>query len=120
MSVHTRIDQPITMRRDLLECAIDCAEVLRSIENVKRIHNERELVKKKLKVVMDKLRIVNSRFSKELPALPREKKEAVDVEEPKPKVQEVKAPRPKVPRGLSEEEKINRDLDSIRKKIEAL
>lgn len=121
MSVHTRIDQPITVRKDLLECAIDCAEILRSGENVKRIHSETEDVQKKLKVVMDKLRVLNSRFHKELPQLPREKKVEIKEEmefapiksEPRPKRQ------PK-PRTISPEERANRELEALRHKIESL
>ena len=121
MSVHTRIDQPITVRKDLLECAIDCAEILRSGENVKRIHAETEVIKKKLKVVMDKLRVLNYRFHKELPQLPKEKKVEIREEkefapiriDPKPKKQ------PK-PRSMSPEERANRELEALRHKIESL
>lgn len=121
MSVHTRIDQPITMRKDLLECAIDCAEILRSIENVKRIHDERESEKKKLKVVMDKLRVLNSRFHKDLPQLPKEKK--VEIKEETEFAPVKSEPRPKrqpKPRVTSPEERANRELEALRHKIESL
>ena len=120
MSVHTRIDQPITIRKDLLECAIDCAEILRSVENVKRIHNERELEKKKLKVVMEKLRVLNSRFNKDLPQLPKEKapkQEVVELEPERPEPKPKKQPKPK---AVSMEDKINKELEAIRSKIESL
>ena len=120
MSIHTRIDQPITVRKDLLECAIDCAEVLRSVENVKKIHSEKELVKKKLGVVMDKIRALDSRLRKDLPVLPREKKTTVSVEEPVVKVTAVKAaPKPRV-KHTSEEDRTNKELETLRKKIESL
>lgn len=120
MSVHTRIDQPITIRKDLLECAIDCAEILRSIENVKKIHNERELEKKKLKVVMDKLRVLNSRFHKDLPQLPREKPVKEEVIELEPIRHEPKPKRQPKPRSMSPEERANRELEALRHKIESL
>ncbi len=120
MSVHTRIDQPITVRKDLLECAIDCAEVLRSGENVKRIHAEREILKKKLKVVMEKIRVLNSRFYKELPHLPKEKpakEEVVELEPVKPEPRPKRQPKP---RSMSPEERANRELEALRHKIESL
>ena len=121
MSVHTRIDQPITIRKDLLECAIDCAEILRSGENVKRIHSEREIVKKKLNVVIDKIRVLNSRFHKELPQLPKEKKVEVKEEmEYAPVRPEPKLKRQSKPRSMSPEERANRELEALRHKIESL
>ncbi len=118
MSIHTRIDQPITMRKDLLECAIDCAEILRSVENVKKIHDEREIVKKKLKIVTGKLSILNSRLYRDLPRLQRERAVA---EEPEiPKFKPAPQPRPKKPRAISQEDRANKELEDLRRKIESL
>src|SRR5574341_1515112 len=116
MSIHTRIDEPITMRKDLLECAIDCAEILRSVENVKKIHDEREIVKKQLKIVMGKLGVLNSRLYRDLPTVQRERPVADTSEIPK--IKPVK-PRPKKPRIISHEDQANRELEDLRRKIES-
>ncbi len=116
MSIHTRIDQPITMRKDLLECAIDCAEILRSVENVKKIHEEREIVKKKLKVVMAKMSILNSRLYRDLPRVQRER---VLEEQKMPEIKPVQ-PRPKKPKIISHEDRANKELEDLRRKIESL
>lgn len=118
MSIHTRIDQPITMRKDLLECAIDCAEILRSVENVKKIHDERELVKKKLKIVMGKMSVLNSRLYRDLPRVQREK--AIAEEQKIPEFKPAPQPRPKKPRIISHEDKANKELEALRRKIESL
>lgn len=117
MSIHTRIDQPITMRKDLLECAIDCAEILRSIENVKKIHEERELVKKKLKIVMGKMSVLNSRLYRDLPRVQRER----PAEEQKiPEFKPAPQPKPRKPRAISHEDRANKELEDLRRKIESL
>ena len=124
MSIHTKIEQPISIRKDLLESAIDGVEILKTIENVKRIHHEKVIVQKKLKTVMDKIKVLDTRLFKCLPKVKRERKPKVTIEEaPVRKVRKaakrtkkVAAPKRVVPR----ESKISKELDALRSKIEGL
>lgn len=124
MSIHTKIEQPISIRKDLLEGAIDSVEVLKTIENFRKIQHEKDIIRRKLKIVLDKLKVLDKRLLKNMPGLPRERKPRREFEEPIPrkakktlKKSKKATQKPKVNRF---ENKMSSELDALRHKIEDL
>lgn len=118
MSIHTRIEQPISIRKDLLEGAIDGVEILKTIENVKKIHYEKEILRKKLKIVLDKLKILDNRLAKNIPRLPSEKKKVEPEEVMEKPIKEKFRPKKEV--KMPHQNRMSSELDILRRKIESL
>ena len=70
--IHTRIDNPLELRKKILESAIDSTEVMRSAENILRFDEDSRMFRKELKEFMLKLTKETDTLLRVLPPVPKE------------------------------------------------
>lgn len=114
--IHVRIDEPIKLRRILLESAIEAAESLKIYERFKAIRREKKRQEKELKAIIKELKIANEVLIKNLPLTDYGSKPKRIVT-PK-EIKEIKEPIK--PRVVKHKSKLEMDLDSIREKLSKL
>jgi len=119
---YTQIQEPLTIRRSVLEAALYSAEILKSYENLKKIHAEKDAYKKKLKTIIANIKILNSRITEELPELPQEERpQPVKKPEPiKPLKVEIKIPIKKKLMQPVAKSGLDLELEDIKSKLENL
>ncbi len=66
-SEYVRIEQPIFLRRKLLETAVESTEILRFFENYKSIRNKKVSQIKKLRTITRKIKREIFKLNKEMP-----------------------------------------------------
>jgi len=146
MSVHARLDKPLSLRKDILECALRSADALQSVEHLQEYAREKKELKTQLKKQMGELKKMINAFDKDLPTVPKEsnmvaKRDEIrslmlqetmqemggaikPVQQVKEELEKLKKRHPKVPkkkvRRVSEREKMRRELETIRGRIEKL
>jgi len=112
--LHIRIDEPVELRKGILESAIDVAESLKLYEGVKAIKRNKNLYKKALKTRVKELRTAVERLEKNLPK--------VSTDEPKQK--QAVGPKESEPtkriRLVGPKSKLETDLEEIRAKLNKL
>lgn len=119
--VHTKLDEPLNFRKEVLNTALSTAEVLKSLECLDKIEEEKISVRERLQKSLKELGSGIDKFKKSIPPLPREfikKQETV-----RKRSLQIKgsAKKPFVSE-MSEEEKTQaeRDIDEIRKRLAKL
>ena len=83
-SEYIKVDQPLFLRRKLLETAVDSTEILRFFENYKLIKEKKVFQINKLKTLMIKIKREIIKLNKELP---ESKKENIPKNKPNKKKQ---------------------------------
>ncbi len=89
--IHTRIDKPLALRKELLEAAIDSTDILKSYEKFKQFEADRRGLKVEMKTLLGELQTTTLQFEQLLPAIPAEflQEEKKLVPAPTMKVQQV-------------------------------
>ncbi len=115
MSIHTRIDNPLEIRRNILESALEVAETIKAFDRIKQIEDSELNIREQfLNNVKDFSNRV-SELNKELPSLPaefRRDKKIKGVEKESEARVEIE--------DISPGENIERDIFEIRKKMQEL
>ena len=106
---YVKVDQPSHLRKNILETAIESAELLKKWESYQKIKEEKAEIFKKLVVVMNKIEKETNSLKKHLP-----KSEDIKVKE-----------RKKEKVSIKEEEKehkfgLDREIDDIHSKLRKL
>src|SRR3989344_68070 len=70
--IHTMIERPVEIRRALLEAAIKSTEVLKTYESLQDVRDQKEEVKKQVRLNLIRLRRLIVGVKKSLPALPKD------------------------------------------------
>lgn len=123
--IHTRIDKPLELRRDLLEAAIDSTEILKSYQKMKQFEEVRKGLRIEAKTLFKELGTATFSFEKMMPELPADFIEKNFDKESKPKVVELSDDLPLrrkeyVPEVLRTEDRLDNEINEIRKKIASL
>lgn len=108
--LHVRIDEPIKIRRNILESAIEAAEALKIYERFKAIRKEKVRQEKELKGIIKELAVAMDNLEKSLPSAPHEEKPKMYSIKPEVKEKPIK------PR-LEQKTKLEIDLDEIKEKL---
>lgn len=119
---YTQIQEPLNVRRSVLEAALYSAEILKSYENLKKIHAEKDAYKRKLKTIINNIKILNNRITEELPELPQEEK-PTPFKKPapiKPPKIEIKIPIKKKEIQPAVKSQLDLELADIKSKLEEL
>ncbi|MBI2105509.1 hypothetical protein HYT56_01575 [Candidatus Woesearchaeota archaeon] len=123
--LHARIQNPLLVRKTLLESAISIAEVLKSMRILKKISSEKNKRKTELKKLFDEIRILRTKLEEhELPPLSEikdekiskkvQKKELISEEIRKQKQQE------KMLSKELEKSSLDFEIDQLKEKIRGL
>ena len=119
--IHTLIEDPMQLRKQILESALDSTEALKCTDSLKGLDNDMIIFRKQLKMMVKTLKMSIAKFQQSLPDLPPEFKEIK-----RPEQNQVAAQLPErqvIARPelfISEREKFEQDLETIRDKIKAL
>ena len=107
-SEYVRVEQPLFLRRKLLETAIESTEVLRFFESYKTIREEKVSKIKKLRTLMRRIKREISNLDKEMP----ESKIGEQQEKP----EKVKS----LPKKTKKVNSLDEELDKIKQKLSDL
>lgn len=107
--IHTKIDSPLELRKQILESAIDADDMMKNCNSIKQMVDDKDLFFNQIKELLKNLRSEVERFHDSLPPLPQEFKE-----EPKKKVEQKSN---KYSSYMNEREKLEKGLDDIRKRM---
>ena len=123
--LHAQIKNPLLVRKTLLESAISTAEILRSMNVLRKIKSEENRKKAELKRLFEEVRILRTKLEeKELPPLGEVKHEKIRKNVPKKVLigEEVRKQRNQERLLGKEAEKSGLDLeiDNLREKIRNL
>lgn len=112
--MHTVINEPVEVRKDLLSCAIDCVEVLKDMDHLDEIFKEKLVLKKKILTVVRNINKDINSFKRGLPEIVLPKVKAVkEIEERFEEVREVKEEEIHIDRLSSELEEIKNKLNKL-------
>ncbi|HLC37591.1 MAG TPA: hypothetical protein VJJ53_02320 [Candidatus Nanoarchaeia archaeon] len=118
--VHVQIEDPIYVRKQILNTAINAAEILKHYEVIKEIKHRKKQYQEKLKEVFNEIQELRNKLEGDLPKV----KEEV---EHKPKHVPLMTPLPKEKiRGKIQKQReahkssVDRDIESIRRKLDLL
>ena len=146
MSVHARIEKPLGLRSDVLECAVISTDAIQCGSNLKEFSKQKKKLRTQMKRALSDLSKYVRALEKDLPKLPKidklhAKKEDMrmlmhkervedlggdvkDVDQVKKEIAKIKGSKPKILRkkavALEERERLRRELDSIRGRISKL
>ena len=70
--IHTRVDRPIEIRRDILEAAVDISEILKSYDKIKSLNESKRIFVAQLQAAFKGVAKELGLFVKGLPGLPQE------------------------------------------------
>ena len=123
--LHAQIKNPLLVRKTLLESAISTAEVLRSMQILRKIKSEENKRKMELKRLFEEVKILRTKLEEhELPPLSEVKHEKINKKVPKKIIikEEMKKQRYQEKMIGREEEKsgIDLEIDQLREKIRNL
>ena len=71
-NIHTRIDKPVEIRRDILEAAVDVTEVLKSYDKIQALNDEKKIFVGQLRASFKSLAKDMAEFGKGMPPVPDE------------------------------------------------
>ena len=106
---YVQIDQPVVIRRNILETAVESANSLKFFEDYKEIKSKKVSQIKKIRTLLRKINREMLAFEKLLPEVKEEK-----IEEPKGKLDGAKEEKTKKTEGLDAE------IDKIKSKLSSL
>ncbi len=115
--IHTMIERPVEIRRALLEGAIKSTEVLKSYELVQEIREQKEEVKKEIRLNLIRLKRLLLGVKKSLPVLPKD----LDMPHPvKPiEIKKIESQQPEKG-AMSSKQKIDREIKALQERIQRL
>ena len=119
--IHTLIEDPMQLRKQILESALDSTEALKCTDSLKGLDNDMIIFRKQLKMMVKTLKMSIAKFQQSLPDLPPEFKEIKRPEQNQVAAQlpeRTMITRPEL--FIPEREKFEQDLETIRDKIKAL
>ncbi len=119
--IHTLIEDPMQLRKQILESALDSTEALKCTDSLKGLDNDMIIFRKQLKVMVKTLKMSIAKFQQSLPDLPPEFKEIKRPEQNQTVAQlpeRTMIARPEL--FISERDRFEQDLETIRDKIKAL
>lgn len=108
MTIHARLDNPLELRRDILECAVISTDAVRCGENIRELEREKKKLNTQLKKNLNELKKMISNTEKDLPKLPKEENMRARKEDMRMIMQE----------DISEELGEVKPFEEIRKNIE--
>lgn len=146
MSVHARIQEPLGLRSEILECAVISTDAIQSGDNLKEFSRQKKKLRTQMKRSLSDLSKHLRSFEKDLPKLPKSDKlhakredmrmlmnrervedlggEIKDVSEIRKELALIKDKKPKILRkkavALEERERLRRELEGIRGRISKL
>jgi len=146
MSVHAKIDEPLELRKEIMECAVISTDAINSEDNLKELNKQKKKLKTQLKNNLADLKKSIKQFEKLLPAIPQEEKmrakreelrilmqnemaeemggQIKPVNQIKRELDKIKGRDPKILKkkaaNLSEREDLRRNLDDIRGRLSKL
>ena len=113
--MHTVINEPVEVRKDLLNCAIDCVEVLKDMAHLESIFKEKLMFKKKILASVRNINKDINNFKRGLPEIVLPKSKVVKVVEEKfEEVREFKEEDLHIDRLSKELEDIKNKLDKLK------
>ena len=120
--IHTRIDKPLELRRDLLEAAIDSTEILKSYQKLKQLDEDRKGLKIEAKTLLKELSGTTLNFEKLLPGLPED---FLKVEEENSPIvldisKDINFGREFKSKGMAPQNRLDKEIEEIRRKIASL
>ncbi|MBI2507395.1 hypothetical protein HYV89_00390 [Candidatus Woesearchaeota archaeon] len=123
--LHAQIKNPLLVRKTLLESAISTAEILRSMQVLRKIKAEENRKKAELKGLFEEVRILRAKLEeKELPPLGEIKHEKINKNVPKKILirEEVRKQRnqERILGKETEKSGIDLEIDNLREKIRNL
>ncbi len=116
--MHTVIEDPLQLRKQLLESALCSAEALKNVEMMKTMSDDMIVFRKQLKMMAKTLRASVGKFQQCLPDLPPEFKEQQREEQPVVEGREPVQERPML--LLDDQDTFKKDLESLRDRIRSL
>jgi len=121
--VHIMINSPLKFRKQVLNCALDTAQMLQEYPQLKeKQEKEKSVVLRKLHTTMKQIKINYNKLEKAMPKVQyqEEKKKPVVKEAPKAKeVEHIESPKP-VEHKPAEVDKLKQELEDIERKISQL
>ena len=146
MSDHAKIDEPLELRKEIMECAVISTDAINSEDNLKELNKQKKKLKTQLKNNLADLKKSIKQFEKLLPAIPQEEKmrakreelrilmqnemaeemggQIKPVNQIKRELDKIKGRDPKILKkkaaNLSEREDLRRNLDDIRGRLSKL
>ncbi len=146
MSVHAKIDEPLELRKEIMECAVISTDAINSEDNLKELNKQKKKLKTQLKNNLADLKKSIKQFEKLLPVIPQEEKmrakreelrilmqnemaeemggQIKPVNQIKRELDKIKGRDPKILKkkaaNLSEREDLRRNLDDIRGRLSKL
>ena len=125
--LHARIQNPLLIRKTLLESAISSAEILKSMKVLKQVKAESTKKKMELKKLIDEVKVLRDKLEEhELPALDSVRHEKIDKIVPKGKlIKQEKGKRRKQEKILNKETKnsispLDSEIEEMRERIRNL
>ena len=119
--IHTKLPDPLQLRKDILESALESGKAVQSAQALKAIDLDMVTFRKELKTMMKVLKSAASKLNQSLPPLPPEFKEEKPVTV---KTASLPGPVPPIRRMPAtyapERNTFKDDLEEIRQKIKAL
>lgn len=109
--IHTRLDTPLNLRKDLLEAAIDTAESLKNYDKLKDLEERRKIFSSKTFSLVKEFSQDIEELENFLPPLQRQQEE---VKEELPKRV------PTNPYRLTQKKKLESDIEEIRNRLASL
>ncbi len=119
--IHTLIEDPLQLRKQILESALDSTEALKCSDAVKGFERDMIVFRRELRMMMKHLRGSVIKLEQVLPPLPKEFYEK-DLSPLlfKKEDDERASPRVHPEFFISQREQLERDLDEIRSKVRSL
>jgi chromosome segregation ATPase len=74
MSVHARLNEPLELRKEILECAVVSTDAITYSENLKQLSRDKKKIKTQIKNGLSALKKMVKTLEKSLPSVPKEEK----------------------------------------------
>lgn len=118
--VHIQIEDPLALRKQILNTAINTAEILKHNEAIKEIHHRKRQYQKRLKDVFSEIEELKNNLERDLPKIREEKEQPPPEYKPQPVTakREIKAKVKK--QRTPHKAPLDREIDNIRRKLESL
>ena len=100
-SVHVRIEQPVELRKEILNAAIEATTILRFYEHYKLIREQKDKKIQKLEKLLHSLKSDLRKLNRELPKIKEPKKKKAKITETEKIIEKVAAKIRKRPKTLS-------------------
>ena len=120
--VHVQIENPINLRKEILNTAINSAEIIKHYEVLKEVKNRKKQYQKRLVEVLDEIEDLRKKLEDHLPVVKYEEHKtkypkpmkSSPKREPKPRVKPVKKQRD------LHRSPMDKEIDDMRRKLESL